>query len=428
MKIRATAPTSRAAHATACPWLPALAATTPAASSSVLSVATRLKAPRTLKEPVRWRFSAFRWTSRPTNRDSVSEPWTGVTRATPSSRARACSISGRPGAVAVVANPEHLLQYLPHRAERIEPALLHLVEQPPQLGVVGDRVLEVLLRPAGGDGEDLAREVPPTPLVEPARFLEVGAVRRDLLPQLRHVLAARRLGEHDRRPPLPRAVEREDRAHLAQHRLRGRMVHLVHGDHVGNLHDPGLQGLHRVAGARHQHEQHRVGDADDLDLALTGADGLEEDEILARRVEHEQCLQRRLGEPTEVAPRAHRADEDAGIEKVVGEPDPVAEQRPLREGARGIDRDDADARAVGAHVPDERRDEARLADAWRAGEAHGVRLSRLGIEVGDDVVGERVAVLDERDRTRERATVALADTGGEGLPGPVAAAGHRRPL
>ena len=73
MKIRAFAPTSRAAHATACPWLPALAATTPAARSAALSVEMRLYAPRILNEPVRWRFSAFRCSSRPTSPESVSE-------------------------------------------------------------------------------------------------------------------------------------------------------------------------------------------------------------------------------------------------------------------------------------------------------------------------------------------------------------------
>ena len=43
---------SRAAHATACPWLPALAATTPATRSSAESAATLFTAPRTLNEPV----------------------------------------------------------------------------------------------------------------------------------------------------------------------------------------------------------------------------------------------------------------------------------------------------------------------------------------------------------------------------------------
>ena len=69
----AGAPSSRAAHATAWPWLPALAATTPAARSSVERVESLLTAPRILKEPVRWRFSAFRRTSRPQRREKVSD-------------------------------------------------------------------------------------------------------------------------------------------------------------------------------------------------------------------------------------------------------------------------------------------------------------------------------------------------------------------
>ena len=72
-------------------------------------------------------------------------------------------------------------------------------------------------------------------------------------------------------------------------------------------------------------------------------------------VEHEQRLQRRLGEPAEVAARAHRADEDVGVEEVVGEADAVAEQRAVRERARRVDGDDADLlvalRARGGRAP-----------------------------------------------------------------------------
>ena len=94
--------------------------------------------------------------------------------------------------------------------------------------------------------------------------------------------------------------------------------------------------------------------ADHLDLALPRADRLEEDELLARSVENEQRLQRRLGEPAEVAAGAHRANEHLRVEEVVGEPDPVAEQRALRERARWVDRDDADRPLRRADVPDER--------------------------------------------------------------------------
>src|SRR5438874_1358230 len=430
MKMRAGAPSSRAAHATAWPWLPALAATTPAASRSGSRLESLTYAPRILNEPVRCRFSAFKRTGRPASRDSVSDGKTGVTRATPSSRSRARSISGSPGAVAVaIVDSEHLLEYLPYRRQRVELPRLHLGEQPPQLGVVRHRLLEVAARPARSDREDLAREIGSAPLLELPALLEKGAVLLDLLPQLRHVLPAHRLGEDDRRIPLAaplpmRTTEREDRAHLVQHRLGSWVVHLVDRDHVRDLHDPRLQRLHRVARARHEHEEDGVDDPDHLDLALPRADRLEEDDVLAGRVEHEQRLQRRLGEPAEVPSRPHRADEDLGVEEVVAEPDPVAEQRAVRERARGVDRDDAHRDIALPDVPDQRRDEARLPDAGRTGDPDRIRGARLRIEVGDDAVCERVAVLHERDRACERAPVALPDAGGKVLASPVAPSGH----
>ena len=50
------------------------------------------------------------------------------------------------------------------------------------------------------------------------------------------------------------------------------------------------------------------------------------------------------------------------------------------------------------------------------------------IDVADDVVGERVAVLDERDRTREGAPVTCAERSDESLARPVPAIGHGRML
>ena len=77
-----------------------------------------------------------------------------------------------------------------------------------------------------------------------------------------------------------------------------------------------------------------------------------------------------------------------------------------------------------AREADERRDERRLADAGRAGDPDRVRVAGLRVEVGDDRVRERVAVLDERDRAGERAVVAVADACRERLARPVTAAGH----
>jgi hypothetical protein len=196
------------------------------------------------------------------------------------------------------------------------------------------------------------------------------------------------------------------------------MVALVDGDHVGDLHDPGLERLDRVAGAGHEHEEDGVGDRDHLDLALAGAHGLEEDELLAGRIEQKRRLERRLGETAEVAARAHRADEDLGVEEVVREADAVAEEGALRERARGVDRDDADAPPVAAHALDERADQARLADARRAGDPDRVRVARLPVELLHELVRERVRALHQRDRAGEGAAVSCANAVGERLEGP----------
>ena len=148
------------------------------------------------------------------------------------------------------------------------------------------------------------------------------------------------------------------------------------------------------------------------------------DELLAGGVEQERSLQRRLGEAAEMAARPHRADEDARVEEVVGEPDPVAQERALGERARRIDRDDADGLLRLAHVPDDRADQRRLADPGRAGDADDVGGARLRVELADELVRERVAVLDEADRTRERPPVAAPDPAGELLERPGLARGQ----
>ena len=213
------------------------------------------------------------------------------------------------------------------------------------------------VRAARRDGEHLCGEVLPASLLQPTVTRQSRPMLLDRRQELGHVLAVQRLRQQDGRSQL-RLRERDDRAHLVQHRLRGRVIHLVDRDDVGDLHDPGLECLHRVAGARHEDEEHRVRDPGDLDLALSCADGLDEHDVLSGGVEEEDGLQRRLGESAEMPTRAHRADVDAGVEEVVGEPDSVAEQRTVREGARRIDRDDADRPLARPHEPDECADES----------------------------------------------------------------------
>ncbi len=93
MNTVALVSSSWAASATPWAWLPALAATTPAARSSAVSRAILVYAPRILNDPVRCRFSHLRWTGPPAAAASTRLCSSGVIRITPSSSFRAARTS-----------------------------------------------------------------------------------------------------------------------------------------------------------------------------------------------------------------------------------------------------------------------------------------------------------------------------------------------
>ena len=82
-------PSSRAATATPWAWLPALAATTPRLRSASSSDESRVKAPRSLNEPARCRFSHLSNTVTPATALSEALVSIGVRDVTPMSSSRA---------------------------------------------------------------------------------------------------------------------------------------------------------------------------------------------------------------------------------------------------------------------------------------------------------------------------------------------------
>ena len=95
MQITARRPSRAAAWASARPWLPVEAATTPCRRSSADSSATALVAPRSLKLPVCWRVSSLRWTGTPARAPSEGDATVGVAATRPPMRAAAASMSAK---------------------------------------------------------------------------------------------------------------------------------------------------------------------------------------------------------------------------------------------------------------------------------------------------------------------------------------------
>ena len=92
-------------------------------------------------------------------------------------------------------------------------------------------------------------------------------------------------------------------------------VRLGHHQHVRDLHDPGLEELQGVAGARLDHDRGRVGRFGDLRLGLPDADGLDHDDVEGGG----QRLGGRAGgggEPAEPLAGRGRADEQPAVGRV----------------------------------------------------------------------------------------------------------------
>ena len=165
-------------------------------------------------------------------------------------------------------------------------------------------------------------------------------------------------------------------------------VGLGHHEHVGDLHDPRLQELQDVARAGLDDDGDGVGHLGDVGLALADADGLDHDDV-------EGGGQRLRGrarggrEPAEAPGRGGRADEDAAVGRVEGDPRAVAEQRAARAPRRRVDGEHRDAAPAGPPRAHELAQQRRLARAGRPGDADDVRARLAAQRGGGDLAQQR---------------------------------------
>ena len=183
-------------------------------------------------------------------------------------------------------------------------------------------------------------------------------------------------------------------------------VGLVDREDVGDLHDARLERLDAVARFGDEHEDGRVGHAGDVELRLADADRLDQDAVEAGGVEQVGHLARAGGEAAERAAAGHRADVDALVQRDGFHADAVAEQGAAGERAGRVHRDDADAKTGGAVGEDEALDQGGLAGARRAGDPDAAGAAERAVDPREQPLESRPAVLDHRDRPRQRGRLA----------------------
>jgi hypothetical protein len=185
----------------------------------------------------------------------------------------------------------------------------------------------------------LAQPESPTALEFTVRTDEVAMLSHDI-PQGRHSLTGRTHRGHDRRTPrvVRQIGEVEHLLEIATGLVDSFAIGLVDHEDVGDLHETGLVGLHRITPTRIYDDDRGVGLAGDLDFDLSDTNGLDENPQATDRVEQSNCLWRRERKSTEVSARGHRANEHAGIGGVILHAHAIAQNRSTRERRRRIDR------------------------------------------------------------------------------------------
>jgi hypothetical protein len=188
-------------------------------------------------------------------------------------------------------------------------------------------------------------------------------------------------------------------------------VGLVDGERIGQLEDAFLDALELVAGARASMSTRKeVDHRGDGELGLPDTDRLDQDDVVAGRLTHEERLARPARHAAERAGRRARSDEGLGRRREARHARLVAEDAAAARGARR-DRRRGRRRACRAdQVEPEGLDEGALADPRDAADADARRTPGRGMDQLQEplrralIVGTRA--LDQRDRLGERPAVA----------------------
>jgi hypothetical protein len=128
-------------------------------------------------------------------------------------------------------------------------------------------------------------------------------------------------------------------------------IRFVDHKDVGNLHQPGLVGLHRISPAW-VHDNHAgVSRANDFNLDLADSDGLNKHPRKPNGVEQANCSRGGQGESPEMTPSGHGSDDHSFIECLIAHADPITQDGTAREGRGRVNSENTDSIAVATQDP-----------------------------------------------------------------------------
>ena len=113
-------------------------------------------------------------------------------------------------------------------------------------------------------------------------------------------------------------------ANLAFYAFGALAIALVDYEDVGDLHDSRLDGLDVIAHAGNQNHDRDVGEPHDIDFILADADGLNEDDVAPRGIEHGGNVRRGARQAAQRSAGSHAANINSRVGEMFLHADAVA--------------------------------------------------------------------------------------------------------
>ena len=156
-----------------------------------------------------------------------------------------------------------------------------------------------------------------------------------------------------------------------------RAVGLVHHHDVADFQHAGLEGLHGIPQARCLHLHRGVGQMAHFGFPLARAHRLDQNRIVARRIQDQGQIPAGQTESAGRAAGRHTAHKHVLRQRNIRHPDPIPQQRAARHDAGGIHRQDGHP-PVGGIALGQPANQRGLACAGRTGDPHQLGPPRMG--------------------------------------------------
>src|SRR5579863_7753683 len=207
----------------------------------------------------------------------------------------------------------------------------------------------------------------------------------------------------------PSGIETEQHSKFRNGLVGTGFITFADDKNIGNFEDTSFDSLHLVAHAWGADYEDSLCGAHDFDLGLTGANGLDNNGVIACRVHCSYYIAGRGGKTTEAATTRHATNEDVGIASQFHHADAVTENGTAGKRTGRVNGNHADFAIAAAQFAHKVRHQRTFARSWCAGHANNMRFTGMLMQFSKEATGVGRIVFNQRDHTRQRTAITIQE-------------------